>query len=260
MYAYEKRSQTGSQINPSWSAWLKILRFKLGQKNGTLIKTMPMGLRSSAMCCQRVTNANISQQFRFSLGTISWWFGHSRNSREGSQSISNNGWDPRVGRTERIYSETPQPKHTNGFPENTIRYHEFNSVRHNCSRSIRSFRSVVRWKHMSRKAIQSVVGKFQFLANCVRPGRLFVSRILEFMRGSPRQGALSSHRQCQSWHAVLQTVLTQKQWDITDGFWPLPDEVLVCDACLAGCVWLAVKVISRTYPALCVKPQYVSSI
>ena len=38
------------------------------------------------------------------------------------------------------------------------------------------------------KGVESLVGKLSFIAICVRPGRLFISRLLEYLRGLPKAG------------------------------------------------------------------------
>ena len=41
----------------------------------------------------------------------------------------------------------------------------------------------------SKRQIQSLIGKLVFVAKCVRPGRLFLARMLEFLRTTPDQGS-----------------------------------------------------------------------
>ena len=152
---------------------------------------MPMELRSSAMCCQRITNAirYIYQQFGFDLVPYLDDLATAKLPRRVSKHIKN-GWDPRVGGAGRIYSESAQPEHTNGFPGNTIWYHELNSVCPNptCRETLTILDQWLNANATSGKEIQSVVGKLKFLENFVRPVRLLVSWILEFMRGLPDRG------------------------------------------------------------------------
>ena len=39
-----------------------------------------------------------------------------------------------------------------------------------------------------RKAVESLIGKLTFLSTCVPPGKVFVSRLLNFLRGLPKSG------------------------------------------------------------------------
>ncbi len=41
----------------------------------------------------------------------------------------------------------------------------------------------------TRKELESLVGKLGFVSACVRQSRVFISRLLEFLRGLPRQGS-----------------------------------------------------------------------
>ena len=50
---------------------------------------------------------------------------------------------------------------------------------------------LVEWlkkEEVTRKEVESLVGKLSFIATCVRPGRIFISRLLEYLRGLPRVG------------------------------------------------------------------------
>ena len=39
-----------------------------------------------------------------------------------------------------------------------------------------------------KKQLQSIIGKLSFITNCVRPGRIFINRMLETMRRMPQHG------------------------------------------------------------------------
>ena len=40
----------------------------------------------------------------------------------------------------------------------------------------------------TRREIESLVGKLQFMGKCVKPGRIFVARLINWMKTLPRQG------------------------------------------------------------------------
>ena len=42
---------------------------------------------------------------------------------------------------------------------------------------------------VTRKELESLIGKLNFISNCVRPGRIFISRLLNKLRGFPQRGA-----------------------------------------------------------------------
>ena len=43
-------------------------------------------------------------------------------------------------------------------------------------------------KHATRKQLESLVGKLQFIANCVRQGRVFIARLLNWLHTMERWG------------------------------------------------------------------------
>ncbi len=46
----------------------------------------------------------------------------------------------------------------------------------------------------SKKGVQSLLGKLNFIASCVRPGRVFMSRMLTFFRSMPDRGVMELSR------------------------------------------------------------------
>ncbi|VDI75565.1 Hypothetical predicted protein [Mytilus galloprovincialis] len=89
-----------------------------------------------------------------------------------------------------------------------------------------------------RKEVQSLIGKLNFIASCVKPGRIFISRILNFLR------EFVSDDQCLElseefkkdifWRSEFLlifngiSILSLEEW--TE-----PDQFFSCDACLSGC-------------------------
>ncbi|KAI8483473.1 hypothetical protein Bbelb_388050 [Branchiostoma belcheri] len=92
--------------------------------------------------------------------------------------------------------------------------------------------------HTRRRDIESLLGKLQFIASCVRPGRLFVSRMLLFLKQFPdRHTKLritdDFRRDLAWWRTFLPTyngisLLPQSGWTEADA-------VFSSDACLTGC-------------------------
>ena len=91
--------------------------------------------------------------------------------------------------------------------------------------------------HMNRKEVETVAGKLGFISACVRPGRLFVSRILQFLRGMPRVGKFPLTQEFQKdlwwWYHFLPGYNGVSMMPLED--WSYPDEVVATDACLEGC-------------------------
>jgi len=92
-------------------------------------------------------------------------------------------------------------------------------------------------KKASVKEVQSIIGKLNFVAKCVRPARIFISRMLNFLREMPKKGKSNLPKEfradIQWWNRYLpnfngvSVISTEK--------WSRPDEVIASDACLKGC-------------------------
>ena len=92
------------------------------------------------------------------------------------------------------------------------------------------------WKTCNRRQLESLVGKLQFISSCVRPGRLFVSRMLVHMKGMDRS----------KYYVVSEEMRKDIKWWYTflSGFsgtsilWLLDveqvDSEMSMDACLVG--------------------------
>ena len=95
------------------------------------------------------------------------------------------------------------------------------------------------WKHKkttSRTQLESLIGKLQFITNCVRPGRVMMWRLRETMK----------HMEPKGRHIIDQECLKDVQWwakflpiyDSVSIMWmvqePKPDKVIASDACLQG--------------------------
>ena len=90
--------------------------------------------------------------------------------------------------------------------------------------------------YASKKEVQQLIGKLQFVAKCVRPGRLFLSRMLEFLR-SMEDGQevelTSEFRKDISWWSKFLPLYDGVSMMATEE-WSSPDSVVSCDACLVG--------------------------
>ena len=103
------------------------------------------------------------------------------------------------------------------------------------------------WLHKEKaslKDIQSLLGKLNFIAACVRPGRLFVSRMLRWLKALHssntkyhmiptyvKKDLLWWHRYLPLYNGVSMMILEE---------WSNPDEIFSSDSCLSGCggFWL----------------------
>lgn len=87
--------------------------------------------------------------------------------------------------------------------------------------------------------IQSLIGKLSFVASCVRPGRIFITRILNWFKTLPKV----THTQFKIPAEVKKDILWWREFFVDyNGVsmmmledWSYPDHIFSSDACLTGC-------------------------
>ena len=99
----------------------------------------------------------------------------------------------------------------------------------------------------SLREIQSLLGKLNFIAACVRPGRIFISRMLKWLKSLNKETS-NRHQQVEIPMYVKKDVLWWYRFlPVYNGVslmlyeeWCLPDEICSSDSCLHGCggFWL----------------------
>ena len=90
----------------------------------------------------------------------------------------------------------------------------------------------------NRKEVQSLIGKLNFVASCIKPGRIFISRILNLLREFDSDEQVLDltdefKKDIYWWSEFLLifngiSILNLEEW--TE-----PDQFFSCDACLSGC-------------------------
>lgn len=89
----------------------------------------------------------------------------------------------------------------------------------------------------SRNDLQVLLGKLNFVAACVRPGRVFTMRLLSLLRATPKTGSIPVPRDTKAdllwWRRFLFvyngiSIMPELPWSE-------PDELLSTDACLEAC-------------------------
>ena len=109
--------------------------------------------------------------------------------------------------------------------------------------------------YCTRTELEHLVGKLQFIASCVRPGRIFVSRILNQLRGMPREGSFPVSHQLKKdvfwWKTFLPeyngvSIMWLQQFDT-------PDSILATDASGTGLGGTCL----HEYFHLKIPPQYI---
>ena len=96
-----------------------------------------------------------------------------------------------------------------------------------------------RWLHKtaaSRKEAESLIGKLQFVAKCVRAGRIFIARLINWIRGMSRRGQhtipIEARKDIAWWGRFIHTYNGKSLlWLMKE---PDTDAVIATDACLQG--------------------------
>ena len=203
--------------------------------------TMPMGLRSAAMCCQRLTNAitYIMRSHGFDLVaylddmvTAECW------EQAGACFSTLREVIATMGAVEAESKAVSPCTRMNflGICFNT----ELLTMEVPQERISECMSLLVEWlkkEEVTRKEVESLVGKLSFIATCVRPGRIFISGLLEYLRGLPRVGKVkvpvSVRKDLVWWKTFLPHYNRVSMMPMER--WSLPDEVVATDACLSGC-------------------------
>ena len=207
-------------------------------------RVLPFGLRSAALCCQRVTDAIaflIRQDGYFVINYIDDFGGVDTPGRAGEafaclrQVLLDLGVDEAV-------DKAVEPSTTLVFLGVLIDTVNM-TVSVTCDRMLEVTAELDRWlgKHgATKREVQSLIGKLQFVARCVRSGRVFISRMLMHLRRLYSVSPRVSLKLPQSflldvcwWRRFMNTYngvsfIPQRDWS-------LPDEVISTDACLTGC-------------------------
>jgi len=92
-------------------------------------------------------------------------------------------------------------------------------------------------KFATVKEVQSIIGKLNFVAKCDKPARLFICRMLNFLRSMPKKGQtkvpIEFSDDIRWWLKFLPkfngiSIISLETWS-------KPDELIASDACLVGC-------------------------
>jgi hypothetical protein len=110
------------------------------------------------------------------------------------------------------------------------------------------------WMHKmmaSKKELQSLLGKLNFVAQCVKPGRIFISRLLNWLREISDKGSfcipLDLKLDLLWWNTFLPlyngvSIMLSEEFSS-------PDEILSVDACLLGCGgWMNGRYFHSSFP------------
>ena len=203
--------------------------------------TLPMGLSSSAGCCQRTTEAVVYIYTEDGYAAVVLL----------DDMASAEGWD----RVDEADEALGQLLKLCGIEENAMKHCIKNTrmiflgvmfdtwaltLSVTPERLTEILGLLEEWGNRgraSKKEVQRLIGKLNFIASCVRPGRVFMSRMLTCLRSMPEQGTVklstSFIKDVLWWQKFLPLYNGISMMAIED--WLEPDQVFASDACLKGC-------------------------
>ena len=203
-------------------------------------KFMPMGLVSAAYSCQKITNAITYIHRNMGYWSINYLDDF------GSAEPQETAWDSynamgrllkSVGATEAVEKAVPPTPRLEflGNILDTDKYTvEVSEQRlHELMIELNNWLQITRF---TKKRIQSLIGKLNFITNCVKAGRVFLNRLISEMKKCPEYG----------FRVVTKELLKDVQWWLkylptyngVSMMWLLDnmpvDTLLATDACLIG--------------------------
>ena len=232
--AYRQVSICPSSYNLVGFVWKKHIFFDT---------VLSMGLRSAAYICQRVTNAFAFMMFRLGLACLNYIDDFAGVERKQVASFAFNLLRElflRSGIEEAVEKACP-PSEIMVFLGILFNSNEMTmEVTPERLKEIRSLiQSWLNKNDASLKEIQQLLGKLNFIGACVRSSRIFVNRILNWLRDCYQ----SEFKRFQVPEEVVKDL---RWWDtflplysgvslIDYGEWSSADAVFSCDSCLSGC-------------------------
>ncbi|CAC5406931.1 unnamed protein product [Mytilus coruscus] len=205
-------------------------------------RVLPMGLKSSAFICQTVTNAVrfIAKNHDISLINYLDDFAGAEISEKADISYKKLKWVLDSCGLEESVEKASSPSHRMSFLGVWFDTEKM-TMEVTPDRLVEIFDLVSFWLNKdtaSLKEVQSLIGKLNFIASCVRPGRIFISRILNFLREFKNEDcvlevSLELKHDLLWWSEFLEIYNGVSLLNLQE--WTEPDEYMASDACLVGC-------------------------
>ena len=203
---------------------------------------LPMGLRSSAYICQRITDAVsfIVQKHGFQVINYFDDFAGAETRELAFEAFEMLGVVIKDCGLEESLDKAAAPSCRMSFLGVWFNSEEM-TLEVTPDRILEIKTLLVEWLSkdlVSQKEVQSLVGKLNFIAACVKPGRVFISRILNFLRefkDSTMMLALDIefYKDLEWWLKFLELYNGISILSLED--WSDPDSFFASDACLVGC-------------------------
>ena len=203
-------------------------------------RVLPMGLRSAAYICQRITNAiqYICTQRGVSIVNYLDDFAGAETWDKAQEAFCT----VHAVLTELGFQEATDkacaPKAVMEFLG--IEFHTQSLTLHVTPQRMLDIEQGLReWERktqVNKTELQSLIGKLLLVAKCVRPGRLFVGRLLELLRSLPDNKRHTLHPEYRKditwWQHFMRHFSGVRAFPPSE--WSRPDQFMATDACLSG--------------------------
>lgn len=203
-------------------------------------KVVPMGLVSACLCCQRTTSA-----IRHIMNNMGFYLCNYIDDMVSAefQTVAHQSYDA-LGRlfrdlgVEESKEKAVEPTVEMEFVGNLLNTQNLTIAVTQARREELDIELSI-WmckRAATRRELESIIGKLQFVCNCIKAGRIFLNRLLNFLRGTkPGVRYLAPHQACkdiQWWISALQvspsiSIMWKERISA-------PNAVIAADACLTG--------------------------
>ena len=156
-----------------------------------------MGLRSAAYICQRVTDATVFAHRKFNYWSINYLddFGSAEKERLAWDSYNKLGKILVDIGVKEVKDKAVAPTTRMDFLGNMVDAERLTlEVSHERKQEL--LKLVDKWLikvTLNKKQLQSLIGKLSFITNCVRPGRIFLARLIQVLKETLNTGVTMVH-------------------------------------------------------------------
>lgn len=212
-------------------------------KNNLFIdKNAPMGLRTSAMMCQRITSAIVHIHKQLGYSSINYV---DDLAGAAPSPIADDAFQKLGKVIENAGFVESKEKACSPATSMTFLGVEFDTLKMECRvpslRLSETKTLIATWlskKYASKVQLQSLIGCLQFVGKCVRNARIFIGRMLATLGKLKRQKDKFKinnefRKDLLWWDRFLEHYNGVSI--IPDIYWSRPDKVLATDSCLTGC-------------------------
>ena len=205
-------------------------------------RVLPFGMRSAAMICQRTTNAIAYMFGNMGYSVINYLddFGGGEVPHKAEEAFQTLGRLLHQLGVEESPDKACSPSSSMVFLG--ILIDTVTMTAHIPEEKMLEIQNLLSiWAHKtttSKRQIQSIIGKLQFASRCVRPGRIFISRMLATLRQFPKDKTtikvpIEFKKDINWWARFFPlyngiSIIPRLQWSS-------PDAIVATDACLSGC-------------------------